>query len=173
MKKIVAALLVLVCLFALCACANTDQTPDGMQNVALESANYYLYVSKNWIPTSYNVSGAKAHTAENAPNILATVYYPEEQLTPTTYWENECLVEYQAVFENFTVIEAEVAETLGGKDAKAYLFSYTFGATVYQCKQVITVYDFNVYVLTYTAVATEYNNFVADFDAAVDYFTFK
>lgn len=173
MKKIIAVLLVVVCLFALSACANTDNTPDGMQNVALESANYYLYVSKNWIPTSYNVSGAKAHTADNAPNILATVYYPEEQVTPTSYWENACLAEYQAVFTNFTVIESEVAETLGGKDAKAYRFSYTFGATVYQCKQVIAVYDFNVYVLTYTAVATEYDSFVADFDAVVDYFAFK
>ncbi|MBE6605073.1 MAG: hypothetical protein E7639_05150 [Ruminococcaceae bacterium] len=173
MKKIVAVLLAVVCLFVLSACANTDQTPDGMQNVALESANYYLYVSKNWIPTSYNVSGAKAHTAENAPNILATVYYPEEQVTPTSYWENDCLAEYQAVFTNFTVIGSEVEETLGGKDARAYQFSYTFGATVYQCKQVICVYDFNVYVLTYTAVATEYDSFAADFEAAVDHFTFK
>ena len=173
MKKIVAALLMLACLFTITACANTDTTPDGMQNVALESADYYLYVSEHWIPTSYNVSGAKAHTADNAPNVLATVYYPEESVTPLKYWEDYCLAEYQAVFNNFTVIEGGVAETLGGKDALAYTFSYTFGATVYQCKQVITVYNFNVYVLTYTAVSTEYETYAADMEAAVDYFAFK
>lgn len=173
MKKIVAVLLLAVCLLSFAACANTDQTPDGMQNVALESAEYYLYVSKNWIPTSYNVSGAKAHTADNAPNILTTVYYAESGVTPTSYWENYCLAEYQAVFANFTVLESEIAETLGGKDAKAYKFSYTFGASTYQCYQVMTVYDFNVYVLTYTAIATEYDSFIADMEAAVDYFKFK
>ena len=173
MKKIVAALLMLACLLALTACANTDATPDGMQNVALESADYNLYVSENWIPTSYNVSGAKAHTADNAPNILATVYYPEESVTPTKYWDEQCLAEYEAVFDNFTVLEAAVAETLGGKDAVAYTFSYTFGATVYQCKQVITVYNFNVYVVTYTAVSTEYETYASDMEAAVDHFTFK
>ena len=173
MKKILAVLLLIACVLSLAACANTDQTPDGMQNVALESAKYNLYVSKNWIPAAYNVSGAKAHTADNAPNILATVYYAEEQVTPTTYWENYCVPEYQAVFANFTVLESEVAETLGGKDAKAYKFSYTFGSSTYQCYQVITVYEFNVYVLTYTAIATEYDSFFADMEAAVYYFAFK
>ncbi|MBQ9801606.1 MAG: hypothetical protein IJW51_00860 [Clostridia bacterium] len=173
MKKLFAVLLLAACLLATTACANTDRTPDGMQNVALESANYYLYVPETWIPTSYNVSGAKAHTADNAPNVLATVYYPEEQLTPETYWQNKCLSEYSAVFANFTVIEEGTDATLGGKDAKKYQFSYTFGDTLYQCMQVIAVYDFNVYVITYTAVSTEYATYAADADKAVAHFTFK
>lgn len=173
MKKMIAALLLLACLLTLGACANTDQTPDGMQNVALESADYYLYVSEGWVPTSYNVSGAKAHSADNAPNILATVYYPEAQVTPASYWTEQCLVEYQTVFKDFTVIADGEDCTLGGKDAKSYRFSYTFGATVYQCRQVITVYDFQVYVLTFTAVSTEYDTYASEMDAAVQYFAFK
>ncbi len=173
MKRILAILLLVACLFTAVACANTDPTPDGMQNVALESAKYNLYVPESWIPDSYNISGAKATAADNAPNVLATVYYPEEQLTPETYWSNYCLNEYQAIFANFTVIEAGTDTTLGGKDAKSYTFSYTFGETLYQCRQVITVYDFNVYAVTYTAVATDYETYAADVNNIVASFTFK
>ena len=58
MKRILAICLLLGCVLALASC-NTDATPDGMQNVALESAKYNLYVPENWIAGSYNVSGAR------------------------------------------------------------------------------------------------------------------
>lgn len=163
----------LACLLCLAACSNNDTTPEGMKNVALESAKYNLYVPESWIADSYNVSGARVGTKENAPNVLATVYFPEEQLTPQTYWEGKCLPEYTTVFSNFTMIEQGADTTLGGKDAKRYKFSYTFGETLYQCMQVITVYDFNVYVVTYTAVAIEYDAYAADADSIVANFVFK
>ncbi len=172
MKRIFAICLLLGCLLTLASC-NTDATPDGMQNVALESAKYNLYVPESWIAESYNVSGARAGIKENAPNVLATVYYPEEQLTPQGYWEAKCLPEYSAVFANFTVTEEGADTTLGGKDAKKYRFSYTFGETLYQCMQVITVYDYNVYVVTYTALSTEYDTYAADADSIVANFTFR
>ncbi len=173
MKKILAILMLAAVLLAASACANTDPTPDGMQNVALESAKYNLYVPESWVPDSYNVSGAKATAEPNAPNVLATVYYPEEALTPATYWSNYCAPEYRAVFANFAVIEEGTDTTLGGKDAKLYKFSYTFGETLYQCQQVITVHDFNLYTVTYTAVSTEYEKYAEDVKNIVANFTFK
>lgn len=173
MKKILAICLMLACLFSVAACSKNDGTPDGMKNAALESAKYNLYVPETWITDSYNVSGARVGTKENAPNVLATVYFPEEQLTPQAYWESKCLPEYGAVFANFTMIEEGADTTLGGKDAKRYKFSYTFGDSVYQCMQVITVYDFSVYVVTYTALSTEYDTYAADADVIVANFVFK
>ena len=172
MKRIFAICLLLGCLLTLASC-NNDATPEGMKNVALESAKYNLYVPESWIEGSYNVSGARASALENAPNVLATVYYPDAQLTPQGYWESQCLPEYSAVFANFKIIEEGTDTTLGGKDAKKYQFSYTFGETLYQCMQVITVYDFNVYVVTYTALSTEYDTYKEDADSIVANFTFK
>lgn len=173
MKRILIALLLVACLFASVGCANTDQTPDGMQNVALESAKYNLYVPEAWIPSSYNISGAKATAEENAPNVIVTVHYPDGEVSAATYWSEYCVPEHTAVFTGFTLIEDGTDLTLGGKDAKAYKFSYTFGDTLYQCRQVIAVYDFNVYVLTYTAISTAYDTYAAEVDSIVSSFTFK
>lgn len=173
MRKIIVALLLISCLVGVAGCANTDGTPDGMQNVALESAAYNLYVPESWVANTYNMSGAKATPDENAPNVLVTVHYPEDTVTPEIYWSTYSLPEHTTVLPSFTVIEEGTAATLGGKDAKSYRFSYTFGETLYQCRQVITVFDFKVYVLTYTAVSTEYDTYAGDVDGIVSNFTFK
>ncbi|MBR7112296.1 MAG: hypothetical protein IKC75_05205 [Clostridia bacterium] len=172
MKKVLIALLLAALLVATVGCANNDQTPEGMQNVALESAKYYLYVPENWVPSSYNVSGARATPEENGPNVIATVHYPDGVVTAESYWSDYCVPEYTATLTSFALLEESTA-TLGGKDAKNYVFSYTFGDTVYQCRQVIAVFDFNVYVLTYTAVSTDYGTYTADVDSIVSNFTFK
>ena len=166
-------MLLAACLLATVGCANTDTTPDGMQNVALESAKYNLYVPESWVPSSYNVSGARATPEENGPNVIVTVHYPDNTVTPESYWTDYCVPEYTATFADFKLLDQGTAATLGGKDAKSYKFSYTFGDTLYQCRQVIAVYDFNVYVLTYTAVSTAYDSYVADVDTIVTEFTFK
>ena len=173
MKKLLIALLLAACLVATVGCANTDATPDGMQNVALEDAAYNLYVPESWVANAYNVSGAKATPEENAPNVIVTVHYPESAVTPDTYWSDYCVPEHTAVLPSFTLMEEGTAATLGGKDAKSYKFSYTFGDTLYQCRQVVTVFDFKVYVLTYTAVSTAYDTYAADVDSIVSSFTFK
>ena len=173
MKKLLVALLLFACLVATVGCANTDGTPDGMQNVALESAAYNLYVPESWVANAYNVSGATATAAENAPNVIVTVHYPEQTVTPDSYWSDYCVPEHTAVLPSFTIIEEGTAVTLGGKNAKSYTFSYAFGDTLYQCRQVVTVFDFKVYVLTYTAVSTAYDTYAADVDSIVASFTFK
>ena len=173
MKRILTVLLLIACLVSVVGCANTDQTPDGMQNVALDSAKYNLYVPESWIPASYNISGAKATAEDNAPNVIVTEHYPEGEVTAATYWSEYCIPEYTTVFTSFTLIEDGTDTTLGGKDAKKYRFSYTFGDTLYQCQQVIAVYDFNVYVLTYTAVSTAYDTYASEVDTVISSFTFK
>ena len=173
MKKILTVLLLVACLVSAVGCANTDPTPDGMQNVALESAKYNLYVPESWVPSSYNISGAKATPEDHAPNVIVTVHYPESEVTPASYWSEYCMPEHTMVFSSFTLIEDGSDAILGGKDAKKYRFSYIFGDTLYQCQQVIAVYDFNVYVLTYTAISTAYDTYAAEVDSIVSSFTFK
>lgn len=173
MKKMLAVCLLLATVLSLAACANTDPTPDGMKDVAIESAGYRLYVPEAWVEQSYNVSGAKATPAENAPNVIVTVYYPDTELSIDQYWGSRCVPEYSTVFKNFTVLEEGTAKALGGKDAKLYHFSHTIGETVYECMQVITVYNFNVYVLTYTALSSEYATYIAEVDTIITNFAFK
>ena len=174
MKKIISVLLLAVLLCSLAACANTDPTPDGMTNVSIESAKFNLYVPEAWIPlTSSGMSGARANVNDKAPNVLATVYYAEEPLTPNDYWQKYCAPEYRATLPSFTVIEEATPLTMGGKDAMGYKYSFVLGETLYQCREVFVVYDYNIYGLTYTAVSTEYDTYAAEVDSIVAAFTFK
>ena len=172
MKRILIALLLIACLLMTVGCSG-DGTPDGMQNVALEGVKYNLYVPDNWVALTYNVSGARATVEENGPNVIVTEHYPDGSVTPEGYWNEYCIPEYTATLTGFTIAESGLSLTLGGKDAKGYKFTYTFGDTQYKCYQIVTVFDYNVFVLTYTAVAAEYDTYAASVDEIVSAFTFK
>ncbi|MBE6554933.1 MAG: DUF1795 domain-containing protein [Ruminococcaceae bacterium] len=174
MKKLVCMLLaaVLLCCFVSC---NKDGTPEGMKNVAVESASFYLYVPEAWIPTSTSgISGAKVFESGDTSNVTATACYPDEIFTPTTYWEQKCLPEYRKVFSDIAMIEDQCGDTtLGGRDAKRYVFTYTLGEVQYEIMQVIAVYDVMVYTLTYTAEGTKYQSHLEDVNSIVANFTFR
>ena len=173
MKKILVVVLAMLMLVLAVSC-NKDGTPDGMQNASIEGAAYNFYVPDTWVTvTESGVSCAKATVGNNAPNATLTVYYPDSVITPNDHWQVNCLPEYRTVLQNIVVHEDGSDVTLGGKDAKKYVFSYTVGTDSYQCQQVIAVYDYQVYVLTYTALADAYDTHVADVESMLTHFAFK
>lgn len=173
MKKLILVLLAVAMLLCTAAC-NSDGTPTGMQDVALESASFHLYVSEFWISTaSSGISGAKATTSPTAPNVTATVYYPSEQMDVAAYWQNKCMPEYNANFKGLEVQEQGTATTLGGKDAQIFVFKFALGQDIYRCKQVMTVYEYQIYTVTYTALEKDYDTYKAEVDEILANFTFK
>lgn len=173
MKKLVLILLTVSLLLCAVSC-NDDGTPAGMQDVALESAAFHLYVSELWASTtSSGISGAKANTAPTAPNVTATVYYPSEPLDVATYWQTMCMTDYSANLKGLEVLEQGTATTLGGKDAQIFVFKFAMGQDIYRCKQVMTVYEHQIYTVTYTALEKDYDSCTADVDEILANFTFK
>lgn len=173
MKKLILVLLAVAMLVCAVAC-NSDGTPAGMQDVALESASFHLYVSEFWISTaSSGISGAKATTSPTAPNVTATVYYPSEQMDVAAYWQNKCMPDYSANLKGLEVQEQGTATTLGGKDAQIFVFKFAMGQDMYRCKQVMTVYEHQIYTVTYTALEKDYDSCTADVDEILANFTFK
>ena len=173
MKKILLVLLTVALLFGTVAC-NSDGTPSGMQDVALESASFHLYVSEFWISTaSSGVSGAKRTNAANAPNVTATVYYPDEPTDLATYWQNICMPEYSANLKGLEALEQGTATTLGGKDAQIFVFKFDIGQDTYRCKQVMTVFEYQIYTVTYTALEKDFDTYTAEVDEILANFTFK
>ena len=158
--KLLTLLLVLTLACAAVSCKNEDTTPDGMKNVATEKAqNFFdLFVPEGWIAqTDGGVSGAYVSGMDGS-NVTATLYFPGEILTPETYWENYCLPEYQSgVLKDFAIIAENCKDTtLGGKNAKQYVFVYTLGTVTYESMQIITEHDNMIYTLTYTAESAKY-----------------
>lgn len=187
MKKTVVTILSVLLVAALAcmavACNNNDPTPDGMQNVttADSAAFYNLYVPLNWSSqASGGISGARVSDTDRS-NVTVTMYFPDETQTPEGYWESQCLPSYNQVFTNVTV-DAENCKdvTLGGKNAKQYVFTYQLDGADYKVMQVIAVHNDIVYTLTFTAVATaagataaqSYDNHLATVESIVSCFTF-
>ena len=175
MKKLIAILLLLVLVTSFVACSDkNDGTPEGMKNVAVENAAFYLYVPETWLSQSQGgVSGAVS--PRNNANVIATTYLPDSYLSVKGYWEEKCLNEYAAALTDFTVIEGECKETtLGGVNAYQYVFTHKMGDIVYKQMQVITVDGGMVYTVQYTAVAGDaYDEWLADAQSICANFTLR
>lgn len=173
MKKLVLILLTVAMLLCTVAC-NSDGAPSGMMDVALENAPFHLYVSEFWISTSSSgISGAKADASATAPNVTATAYYPSEPIDVPTYWQNICMPEYSTVFKGLEVLEQGTETTLGGKGAQSFLIKFAIGQEVYRCKQVMVLYENQIYTVTYTALDKDYDARVTEVDEILKEFTFK
>lgn len=160
MKKLLSVLLILVLACTLVACSDGDGTPEGMQNVSTENALFNLYVPASWLAqTDSGVSGARVSNSD-ASNVTVTTYFPETAMSAAQYWETVCLPSYRdgGVLQSFTVIEESCKDTtLGGKDAKQYVFTYVLDGVTYESMQVITAAsDMMIYTLTYTATSEKY-----------------
>ena len=176
MKKLI-ALLLLLCLVlpVFAACGNKEEIPDDMQEAAIETAPYHLYVPNSWLTTtSSGISGAKVNAEADAANVTVTLYYPEAATTPAEYFESVCLPNYTATLTNFArLTDLDGATTLGGKDAARYVFTYSLDGKVYQVMQIITASGDMLYVLTYTAYSTSYATYAEDVEAIRANFTFR
>ena len=176
MKKILAVLLLLCTVLAFAACANTDRTPDGMKDVAIENADYHLYVPEVWIATNtMGLSGAHAGAADKAfsPNVIVTVYYPDTAMDVSAYFTNVVKPELVLTLEGLAMVEEGTAATLGGKDAAVFTYTYTLGGAAYKQMQVCAVNGYRIYTLTYTATADLYDTYLAEVQSIVAEFTFK
>ncbi|MBQ3063888.1 MAG: hypothetical protein IJC99_03695 [Clostridia bacterium] len=176
MKKILAVLLLLCTVLAFVACANKDQTPDGMKDVAIEGADYHLYVPEAWIPTNTaGLSGAHAGGGDKpfSPNVIVTVYYPDGVTTLAAYFKDVVKPELDLTFAELVPVENEKAVTMGGKDALLYTYTYTLGGTAYKQMQVIVGNGSCIYTLAYTATANLYDTYIEEVNRIIAEFTFK
>lgn len=169
MKRWIAVLLMLALAVGLVACAK-EEPHEGMKNVAEDTAKFYLYVPEGWIEQR---EGASSPSNDGA-NVTAVAYLMEAYYTPESYWAEKCLPNYKATFSEVVVDEALSGDTtLGGINAKKYVYNATLGTTTYRILQVITVLDNMVYTLTYTATPDCFDTHMTDVDSICTHFTFK
>ena len=160
-KHITKALCLLLLLTLACtsvACKKDDGIPEGMQNVSVATVNFDLFVPEYWLPqTESGISGARVSNTDTS-NVTVTVYLPDQVLTVEEYWRNFCLPQYQnGVLKDFTLLEEQCGDTtLGGKNAKKYVFVCTVDGVSYEYMQIITAHGDQLYTLTYTATSASF-----------------
>ncbi len=179
MKRILAVLLLLVMALSLVACSE-DGVPQGMMDVATENARFHLFVPETWVSQSEGgICGATSpdgkHSNVTVVNYLADTScldlagYPSAAI----YWANKCLPEYQATFTDLVILTDGEDTTLGGRNAKRYVYTATLGGNSYKFMQIITADSSYVYTLTYTALPEHYETYVADVESIRAEFLFK
>ena len=173
-KSVLALLLLLLLCVGFAACGKNG-VPDGMKNVAVDSAKFYLYVPEGWVSQSGNgISGATTPGREGANVQVVTYLADRDYETPEKYWQEECVPVYGANFSEFTVDEALCGDaTLGGVNARNYVYTAVLGGETYRFRQVIALYHNMVYILTFTASPAVYDIYTADVDAICTNFVFR
>jgi len=176
MKKLIAMLLLLVMLTSFVACGDdNDGVPEGMKNVAVENAAFYLYVPELWLSQSQGgVSGALS--PKGNANVIATAYLPDVgYLDAQDYWTKKCMEEYPQVFAKFDLIEEEcAAATLGGINAYQAVFTHEMGGQTYKQMQVIAMDSAMIYTVQYTALMGDaYDEWKSDVSGICANFTLR
>ncbi len=171
MKRLTVVLMLVALLFSAVACSG-DAAPDGMFDAALGTADFHLYVPEGW-QAMENVSGARVAPDEHSANVTVLEYKLTKEYTIESYWEEECFPSYKSAFDEFA-IETEGEElTLGGKDALAYVYTYKLGDDAFRVKQVLALQGLDMYVLTYTALADDYDGYADKVEDVISEFKFK
>ena len=172
MKRILALLLLLVMSVGLVACSD-DGVPQGMKDVATENARFHLFVPEAWVSqTEGGICGATSPGGERS-NVIVTAYLADKAYTPATYWSDKCLPEYQATFAEIEILTDGEDTTLGGRNAKRYVYTAKLGGNSYKFMQVITADTYYVYTLTYTSIPEHYDTYKPDVDSICTEFLFK
>lgn len=161
--RIIAVLLLAVMVLTAVSCKKDDGTPDGMQNVSIPDAAYDLYVPESWLSQSNSgVSGARVSNTDTS-NVTVTLYMPDMEMDAETYWKEHCVPAYTPAeghvgLPAFTVVEEGTDTTLGGVNAKKYVFTFEMDGVKYKLMQIIAVEGSIIYTLQYHATEADYAN---------------
>lgn len=175
MKKTIAVLLLLVLALCTVSCKKDNAPPSGMKEAATAGAEYHLYVPELWIANNGNgISGAYTGTADRA-NVTVTSYLPDFSMSAESYFNEICLPQYQnGTLAGFELLSDLCGDTtLGGLNAKKYVYIYSLGGVDYETMQVIASSSKMIYTLTYTAKAANYADHTEDVEEIVKAFAFR
>ena len=94
------------------------------------------------------------------------------------YWNEKCYPQYTApnapLSANFALMQEQCGDTtLGGRDAKRYVFVYTLDNVNYEVMQIITSKDDVIYTLTFTAKSENYGSYADTVEQIRANFTFR
>ena len=172
MKKILAALLVLVMLVGTVACSS-DGTPDGYMLVSLDDEIFNLYVPKTWqnnvssgVSSAYYAQGSGIIVSAISQKAGTTGIQLSDYIAVVIDSYEETLVDYEQMTEPKTTTLDSFA---------AYTFDYKakVGENTVRFRCIIAKNENMFTTLTYCAPEAEFDQLLSDFEGIVDEFTFR
>lgn len=188
MKRFFALLCALSCLLALGACGDKPESdiPEGMLKAGGDAHDYYFYYDDDW---TLQAPAAETETAELmikpaadntgiSPNASLSVVAFSLSSEKKDYTVNQQWDEYkQELINAFPTFQYDPAKdeeiTLDGVVAGKKRYAITIGDNVFTFIQVFCIRYANVYQITFTCLANEYEARSSIVDTVVKNFHFR
>ena len=152
---------------------DVDNVPDGMKLVTGNDVAYRFFAPNDWQVGNAEAAALVYASEEDRSNVTVMGYVPEtEGYSVADYWENTEKY-YKDTLRDYTPTAEPAEETLGGRKATVYEYTYTVGGVTYQCRQAVCVYSYMIVVMTYTALPENYDAHLADVQAMQEALTFR
>ena len=144
--------------------------PDGMKIVSGKERPYWMFAPQSWAVDSTTQHTAVKHS--DGSSVSGMMIMPGlEELTAQKYYENY-LESVKATLTDFTSTQPKT-QKISGIDGLVWEFSGKSGGDSFSFKQALVVKGEVVYVITYTALESNYAAHVADADKIIAEFRIK
>ena len=152
---------------------NVD-APDGMKLVSNNDVAYRFFAPEGWVAVEGNAAFQVYASETDRSNVSVIGYVPEtEGYSVADYWE-ETLLNYQSALTDFTLISTTTeGQTMGGRAATVYEFTYSLGGVNYRTRQAVCVYSYMIVSMTYTALPENYEAHLAEVETMQAALTFR
>ncbi len=168
--KTITVIMALSLLFLLSSCNGTDASvPEGCEEISAEGIGYHFYKLTTWQTGESNGMTSAMVSEFDTSNVSMMGFDVGEARSADEYWESFS-EEFTEVFGEISYEEKGTSTTLGGKDAKKYIYTADVAGIEYKFMQIVC-YLTNaqaftsqpeVYVFTYTAKPDKYDEHIED-----------
>ena len=169
-KKITLALIAILMVISFVGCAGDEVVPDGMKNAARDEDPFYLFVPESWMTNKGDVVGAYYSSADKSN--VTIMPYGGDLTTTDEYWA-DFKTRCEAEFAEFTVVAENEAKVISQRNALQYTYTLKIDGKAYKCQQTVFTYGNLLYVITYTALADNYDAHIDDVNNILSVFAFK
>ena len=172
-KKIIPALLVALSVTLASCGSDSDSAPMGYKEISDEGLNYHFYIPDDWTTDISTGMTSAYYSGRDPSNVSVTAFELDDTSINSVdaYWEiNEA--DLKLILPDLEYVSKDDVK-LGGVDARQYIYTASMSDTDYKFMQVVAIRSNEVYILTYTATAENYDAHIEDVISMVDYFKFK
>lgn len=180
--RVFAFVLVFVILaLSLVSCSEEElSVPDGCIEISADGVGYNFYMVDTWQTGEQNGMTSAMVSEFDTSNVSMMGFDAGEATSAKDYWA-QFSEEFTTVFGEIVYEEEGSDTTLGGKDAKKYIYTASIAGKEYKFMQIVCYMQNaqlftsqpEVYVFTYTAAPDKYDEHIEDVIYMADNIVFE
>ena len=149
------------------------EAPAGMKLITGNDVAYRFFAPTEWVVGNADAAALVYASETDRSNVTVMGYVPEEEgYSVADYWEATEKY-YKDALKDYALTAEPTQETMGGKRANVYEYSYTLGGVTYKCRQTVCVYSYMIVIMTYTALPENYEAHLDDVQLMQESLTFR